>query len=71
MGLFGNPFDAKSKLTRGCDCGAHNSQAEHDRAFRAEGVDAPSSDDTNYERVVQSAILRAIFPVDAHRRAFL
>ncbi len=71
MGLFGNPFDAKNKLTKGCACGAHASQAEHDRAFRAEGVDAPGSDDTNYERVVQSAVLRAMFPVDAHRRAFL
>lgn len=71
MGLFGNPFDAKNKLTKGCPCGAHASQAEHDRVFRAESVEAPGSDETNYERVVQSAILRAIFPVDSHRRAFL
>ncbi len=71
MGLFRNPFDANSKLTKGCDCGAHSSQEEHNRAFRAEGVDAPASDESNYERVVQSAILRAMFPVDAHRRAFL
>ena len=72
MGLFRNPYDANSKLTKGCSCGAHASQAEHNRAFAAEGVDAaPASDESNYERVVQSAILRAMFPVDAQRRAFL
>ena len=71
MGVFRNPFDANSKLTKGCPCGAHSSQAEHERAFRAEGVDAPGSDEKNYETVVQSAVMRAMFPVDAHRRAFL
>ncbi|MFN3890471.1 MAG: CmpA/NrtA family ABC transporter substrate-binding protein [Beijerinckiaceae bacterium] len=71
MALFRNPFDATTKLTSGCSCGAHASQAEHERAFRAESVDAPASDEVNYERVVQSAVLRAMFPVDAHRRAFL
>ncbi|MBX9760465.1 MAG: ABC transporter substrate-binding protein [Beijerinckiaceae bacterium] len=72
MGLFNNPYDAGSKLTKGCSCGAHASQAEHNSAFVAEGVHAaPASDETNYERVVQSAVLRAMFPVDAHRRAFL
>lgn len=72
MALFRNPFDANAKLTKGCSCGAHASQAEHDSGFRAEGVEAaPVSDEARYDRVVQTAVMRAMFPVDAHRRAFL
>ncbi len=71
MGIFSNPFDAKAKLRSGCSCGAHQSQEEHESAFRAEAVDAPASEEAGYERIVQSAVLRAMFPVDAHRRASL
>ena len=32
MSTFDNPFDANRDLTKGCACGAHASQAAHDRA---------------------------------------
>ncbi len=72
MPMFRNPFDAKTALTSGCNCGLHASQAEHDRTFKAEAVDAvPAGDEERYTRVVQSALMRAVFPDDLQRRAFL
>ena len=59
---FDNPFNAKVVLRRtGCSCGAHGSQGEHDAAI----------DDSPVARVVQSAVMRALFPQDGARRAFL
>jgi nitrate/nitrite transport system substrate-binding protein len=59
-----DPFDADRALHRGgCSCGAHGSQAEHNAA--AAGTDA------HLTRAVQSAVVRAIFPQEATRRAFL
>ncbi|MDB5571426.1 MAG: transporter substrate-binding protein [Hyphomicrobiales bacterium] len=72
MSMFRNPFDPSASLAKGCSCGAHDSQAAHERSFKAEAVDsAGASDEAHYERIVQSAVLRAMFPVDAQRRAFL
>lgn len=63
MGTFDNPFDKTLKLKSGaCSCGAHGSQAEHDKALGA---------DAKINRVVESAAMRALFPQDATRRAFL
>ncbi|MFM9846065.1 MAG: CmpA/NrtA family ABC transporter substrate-binding protein [Hyphomicrobiaceae bacterium] len=62
MGLFDDPLDAKTHLAApGCSCGRHANQAEHDRG---------TSEDL-YQRVVQQGVLRAVFPHDATRRAFL
>lgn len=55
-----NPFDPNSTLHT-CSCGQHASQAEHDLAE----VDALN------QRVIQSTVMRAIFPQDAERRNFL
>jgi len=63
MSLFQNPFDAQSRLS--CACGRHASQAEHDLAQRRE-----SSEDLQ-ARAVEGAVMRALFPQDALRRAFL
>ncbi|NEU10802.1 ABC transporter substrate-binding protein [Methylobacterium sp. BTF04] len=64
MALFDDPFNARLTLKRGgCSCGAHGSQAEHEAA-------APSGD-AQMNRVVESAVMRALFPQDAQRRAFL
>ncbi len=71
MAMFKNPFDAGRRITRGCDCGRHESQSEHERAIRAEAVEASASDESRYQRVVENAIIRAIFPQDAARRLFL
>lgn len=60
MSLFRNPFDADSRLSMRCACGRHASQAEHDRA----------PDDAG-SRVVESAVMRALFPQDSVRRAFI
>jgi nitrate/nitrite transport system substrate-binding protein len=61
---FNDPFDGKTSLGRaGCSCGRHASQTAHDAEVR--------SRDEQLTRVVQSAVVRAIFPQDAARRAFL
>ena len=66
MGLFDSPFDASRRLSSGCTCGRH--AGEHD-ALACTAV--PESDDKRYESVVASAAMRAVFPRDATRRAFL
>jgi len=71
MALFKNPFDANRRMTRGCDCGRHESQSEHERAIRAEAVEASASDEGRYRRVVENAVMRALFPQDEARRLFL
>jgi nitrate/nitrite transport system substrate-binding protein len=60
-----NPFDAKSRLTRGCPCGRHGSQAEHDLEI------ADAATDHGVTQLVEGAVMRALFPHDATRRAFL
>ncbi|MGE4218292.1 MAG: CmpA/NrtA family ABC transporter substrate-binding protein [Alphaproteobacteria bacterium] len=61
MSTFDDPFDANRPLhSQGCSCGAHASQAEHD-----------ADTESNYRRVVESAVVRALFPQDLQRRAFL
>jgi nitrate/nitrite transport system substrate-binding protein len=68
MSTFDNPFDANSRLRPGCSCGQHVSDAEHQTAQFA---CADTSEDRRYENVVASAVMRAMFPQDATRRAFL
>jgi len=71
MSTFDNPFDPKSRLS-GCSCGRHRSQIEHDRAAEPALQCSPvESDERRYEHVVASAVLRAMFPKDVGRRAFL
>ena len=62
MSMFRNPFDPKHPL--GCACGRHASQAEHDAA------DTLSLEQAQ-RRVLESAVVRAVFPQDAARRRFL
>src|SRR6267143_6691992 len=72
MSTFDDPFDADRKLSRSaCGCGRHRSVAEHDRAAVRLRCEAPPNDEARYEGVVASAVMRAIFPKDAARRAFL
>jgi nitrate/nitrite transport system substrate-binding protein len=73
MSMFDNPFDPRNRLTRaGCSCGRHISQIEHERetALQCTPVER-QSDEKRYEGVVASAVMRAVFPKDAERRAFL
>ncbi|WP_029010528.1 CmpA/NrtA family ABC transporter substrate-binding protein [Azospirillum halopraeferens] len=64
MATFDDPFDSSRTLTRrGCSCGRHASQADHDAAAAGE--------EARLTRVVEGAVMRALFPNDATRRAFL
>jgi nitrate/nitrite transport system substrate-binding protein len=76
MSTFDNPFDPKRTLnSSGCSCGRHVSQAEHERdairQLQCAPVEAPTSEEKRYEGVVASAVMRAMFPKDVARRAFL
>jgi nitrate/nitrite transport system substrate-binding protein len=74
MSTFDNPFDAGRRLNRaGCSCGRHRSQAEHDaqRQLSRAPVQRMESEEKRYEGVVASAVMRAVFPKDRARRAFL
>ncbi|MBU0726098.1 MAG: ABC transporter substrate-binding protein [Alphaproteobacteria bacterium] len=64
--MFENPFDPTIKL--GCSCGQHASQSEHEKAEQRR---IASQEEERDSRMVDAAILRAIFPQDATRRAFL
>src|SRR5262245_14346103 len=67
MSAFKDPFNPEVKLGAGCSCGGHRDQAEHDASLthRTDDSDALSS------RVVDQAVMRALFPRDAMRRRFL
>ncbi|MGH8750550.1 MAG: CmpA/NrtA family ABC transporter substrate-binding protein [Burkholderiales bacterium] len=64
MSGFDNPFDPRVKLS--CGCGRHATQAEHDDAQTI-----PAVIDAATGRLVESAVMRALFPQDALRRRFL
>ncbi len=49
--------------TSGCSCGRHGSEAEHNIALQGGEADLP--------RVVEAAVLRALFPDTASRRALV
>jgi nitrate/nitrite transport system substrate-binding protein len=69
---FRDAFSSKYRLSRkGCDCGRHADQAAHDAAARQDAEGVLASPDRQLARVVESAVIRAIFPVDAERRNFL
>jgi nitrate/nitrite transport system substrate-binding protein len=61
MSIFRDPFDATTRLTYACACGQHGSQAEHEAA-QGEALG---------NRVVEQAVMRALFPRDDVRRRFL
>src|SRR5215217_4119132 len=69
MSGFKNPYDPDIKLSAGCGCGHHSSQAEHDAANEANAFESGS--DALHARVVESAVMRALFPHDEVRRRFL
>src|SRR5947209_1756464 len=71
MAIFDDPFDPGRRLT-GCVCGRHSSQAEHDFDSQPQFSCTPvESEEKRHERIVASAVMRAVFPKDAARRLFL
>ncbi|MFL6928650.1 MAG: CmpA/NrtA family ABC transporter substrate-binding protein [Xanthobacteraceae bacterium] len=73
MSTFDNPFDPARRLhSQGCSCGRHASDAEHDTAAQLSLQPAvTASEEVRFENVVASAVMRAMFPQDMARRAFL
>ncbi|BBP02636.1 nitrate ABC transporter substrate-binding protein [Sulfuriferula plumbiphila] len=61
MSGFDDPFDPNIQLSgKGCSCGRHASQAEHRQ-----------DEDARISRVVESTVMRALFPHDETRRNFI
>ena len=73
MSTFDDPFDPQRRLApAGCSCGRHVNQRDHERDAATQlQCAAVDSEDKRYEGVVASAVMRAVFPKDAARRAFL
>ena len=72
MSTFDNPFDSQRPLVPGCPCGRHLNQLDHERDAATQlQCAAVESEEKRYEGVVASAVMRAVFPKDAARRAFL
>src|SRR5437899_8049001 len=67
MSTFKDPFDPKTFLGRRCSCGGAHAEADHGRLSAA----VPAGEEARWTRVVDAAVLRAVFPVDATRRQFL
>jgi len=70
MSSFKNPYDPHVELSHRCCCGGHQTQAEHDAATAEAPVPSAGSE-ALYSRVVESAVMRALFPRDEARRRFL
>jgi len=68
MSIFKDPFDPKALFKRRCGCGGNHAAADHAR-LTAEAV--PAGEEAQWNRVVDAAVLQAVFPVDAQRRLFL
>jgi nitrate/nitrite transport system substrate-binding protein len=72
MSTFDNPFDPNRRLrSGGCSCGLHINEAEHHAAAQLQIQATIESEQKRTEGVVASAVMRAMFPKDAARRAFL
>ena len=73
MSTFDNPFDPARRLhSQGCSCGRHINEAEHvTDAQLAPQPAVMTSEEARFENVVASAVIRAMFPQDVARRAFL
>src|ERR1700747_2833315 len=72
MSTFDDPFDADRALSRsGCICGRHLSAAEHEQDALRLRCESVESREKRYEGGVASAVMRAMFPKDVARRAFL
>ncbi len=70
MAMFNNPFDPNSRMA--CGCGRHANQAEHTAALTADAPgEAPGDAEAAMPQLVRAAVMRAAFPDDTKRRAFL
>lgn len=67
MSAFFNPYDPDRTLATACSCGRHSSQAEHDSTDTLAGAETGALSN----RVIESAMVRALFPHDQMRRKFI
>jgi nitrate/nitrite transport system substrate-binding protein len=67
-----NPFDQNHSIN-GCSCGQHKSHQEHAAAEKANGTFGfeEANPEEMRRQALESAAMRAIFPHDETRRAFL
>ncbi len=70
MAMFDDAFDPGSRLTR-CSCGKHASQTAHDAEAAGQRASAAADEDSRYGRIIDQAVMRALFPDDTTRRNFL
>jgi len=73
VSAFDDPFDAAHRLGAVCGCGKHASKEEHDVAQASPVGDGFRGNDSEAlnRRVIESAVMRALFPHDKLRRRFL
>jgi nitrate/nitrite transport system substrate-binding protein len=73
VSAFNDPFSATHQLGAACGCGEHTSQAAHDAAHASPAHSEPLENDIEAlnRRVIESAVMRSLFPHDAVRRKFL
>ena len=67
MSAFFDPYDPNRALGSACSCGQHATQSAHDSA------DHLASDEPEVlsNRIIESAMVRALFPHDETRRRFI
>ncbi len=70
MSSFKNPYDPNLTLSSACGCGRHHTRAEH-AAAQEEAAQVASGSEALHGRIVESAVVRALFPRDETRRHFL
>jgi nitrate/nitrite transport system substrate-binding protein len=65
------PFDADRPLLMRCACGKHADQAEHDAELTAADEKRAADPEALSQDFVEATLMKALFPADGVRRAFL
>jgi nitrate/nitrite transport system substrate-binding protein len=68
VSAFSNPYDPDSKLELACSCGKAHGQSAHGHALEGAATDDP---EILSNRVIESTMVRALFPHDETRRNFI
>ena len=73
---FNDPFESDTTSRRtGCACGNHSSEVEHSaalkRATETQAFLKASNEESRLRRMIEAALVRAVLPNAAQRRAFL
>ena len=67
MSAFIDPYDPDRALGSACSCGQHASQSEHDSSGTLAGAETEALSN----RIIESTMIRALFPEDQTRRKFI